>query len=114
MARPKKYKIDTKQIEQLASFGCSNTEIASFFDCSVSLLTKSYSKFITKGQQQGKIRLRQIQYKRAMGDKDAEGNYLNNGSVPMLIWLGKQMLGQAEQPTMSENELVEGFDIEVI
>ena len=31
MARPKKYNIDTKEVEKLASFGCTNTEIASFF-----------------------------------------------------------------------------------
>ena len=42
MARPKKYNIDTDKVEQLASFGCSNTEIASFFGCSKDLITKSY------------------------------------------------------------------------
>ena len=29
MARPKKYDIDTEQVEKLASFGCTNIEIAS-------------------------------------------------------------------------------------
>ena len=43
MARPKKYNIDTEQVEKLASFGCSNTEIASFFGCSKDLISKSYS-----------------------------------------------------------------------
>ena len=39
---------------------------------------------------------------------------MNDGSVPMLIWLGKQILGQTEQPTLTEEDMVEGFDIEVI
>ena len=37
-----------------------------------------------------------------------------SGNVTMLIWLGKQVLGQSEQPTLLEDEIVEGFDIEVI
>ncbi len=31
MARPKKYKIDTKQVSKLAKLGCTNKEIADFF-----------------------------------------------------------------------------------
>ena len=38
----------------------------------------------------------------------------DRGNVTMLIWLGKQILGQAEQPQPMEDELAEGFDIEVI
>ena len=48
MARPKKYNIDKEQVEKLASFGCSNTEIASFFGCDESLIRKSYYEFIAK------------------------------------------------------------------
>ena len=32
----------------------------------------------------------------------------------MLIWLGKQVLGQSENPMVMEDELVEGFDLEVL
>ena len=103
MARPKKYNIDTTKIEQLASFGCTNREIASFFDCSQTTLTRNYGDFLTKGREKGKIRLRQMQWKAA-----------DRGNVTMLIWLGKQVLGQAEQPMVMEDELVEGFDLEVL
>ena len=103
MARPKKYNIATNQVEQLASFGCTNKEIASFFDCSADLLEKSYSEFLTKGRDKGKIRLRQWQYKAA-----------EKGNVAMLIWLGKQVLGQTEHPPQQESDMVEGFDIEII
>ena len=86
MARPKKYNIDTEQVEKLASFGCTNIEIGSYFGCSPDLLEKSYSEFLTKGRDKGKIRLRQLQWKAAEA-----------GSHTMLIWLGKQILNQSDK-----------------
>ena len=123
MARPKKYDIDTKQVQQLASYGCTNVEIAEFFGCDESLIRKSYSEFITKGRAKVKIRLRQTQLQRAFGterevvdketgEKKKVSN--NDGSVPMLIWLGKQMLGQTDTPDEFIEELCEGFDLNEI
>ena len=86
VGRPKKYDLDTSQIEKLASFGCTNTEIASFFDCSETTLTRNYGGFLTKGRDKGKIRLRQLQWQQA-----------ERGNVSMLIWLGKQVLGQTDR-----------------
>tara|TARA_Y100001963_G_scaffold28843_1_gene39217 strand:+ start:100 stop:411 length:312 start_codon:yes stop_codon:yes gene_type:complete len=86
MARPKKYDIDPKQVEKLAAYGCTNTEIASFFGCDESLIRKSYSESITKGRDSGKIRLRQLQWRAA-----------ERGNISMLIWLGKQVLGQSDR-----------------
>ena len=103
MARPKKYEIPKDKIEQLASFGCTNTEIASFFGCDVSLISKSYSQFLTKGRDKGKIRLRQMQWKNA-----------EDGNVTMQIWLGKQMLNQSETPLIGEQELPNGFELNEI
>ena len=103
MARPKKYDIDPSKVEQLSSFGCTVLEIASFFGCDESLIRKSYSDFITKGRQKGKIRLRQLQWKSA-----------ESGNVQMQIWLGKNILNQSDNPTLDETELVEGFDLEEI
>ena len=103
MARPKKHNIDTKQIEKLASFGCTNIEISQFFGCDESLLRKSYSEFLAKGRSAGKMRLRQMQWKSA-----------ENGSVPMQIWLGKQLLGQSESPMGDIDEICEGFELNEI
>ena len=86
MARPKKYNIDTEQVEKLASFGCTNIEIASVFGCDESLIRKSYSEFLIKGREKGKVRLRQLQWKAAEA-----------GSHTMLIWLGKQILNQSDK-----------------
>ncbi len=96
VGRPKKYNIPTDKLEQLASFGCTNTEIASFFGCSPDLLEKNYSEFLTKGRDKGKIRLRQLQFKAA-----------EKGNVTMLIWLGKQVLGQTDK---QEVELIKPID----
>ena len=103
MARPKKYNIDPDKVEQLAGFGCSNTEIASFFGCDESLIRKSYSENLTKGRDKGKIRLRQLQWRQA-----------EHGNVSMLIWLGKQMLGQSDRQEVTHTDLPEGFIFELL
>ena len=102
MSRPKKYKIDSLELEKLASFGCSNRDIADFYGCTESLISKSYSSFITKGRAKRKIKLRQLQWRAA-----------ERGNVSMLIWLGKQYLGQSEHPMGDEDEMVEG-ELELI
>ena len=96
VGRPKKYDIPKDKVEQLASFGCTNTEIASYFGCSPDLLQKNYSVFLTKGREKGKIRLRQLQWKSA-----------ESGNTSMLIWLGKQVLGQTDK---QEVELIKPID----
>ena len=103
MARPKKYNIDTEQVEKLAGLGCTNTEIASFFGCSPDLIEKSYSEYLVKGREKGKIRLRQLQMRAA-----------EKGNVAMLIWLGKQMLGQTDKQEITTADLPEGFSVELL
>ena len=91
MARPKKYHIDTKQLQKLASLGCTNKEMADFFGCSPDLLEKSYSVFLTKGRAEMKMRLRQLQWQSA-----------TKGNVTMQIFLGKNMLGQQDKIETTE------------
>jgi hypothetical protein len=93
MARPKKYNIDTNQVQKLAQLGCTNKEISDFFGCSADLLEKSYSEFLTKGRAEQKIRLRQLQWKSAQ-----------KGNVTMQIFLGKNMLAQQDRIEQTENE----------
>ena len=101
--RPKKYNLDTNQVEQLASFGCTDTEIASFFDISRTTLERNYEHYLTKGRESGKIRLRQYQWASA-----------KKGNVAMLIWLGKQLLGQSDKQEITTTELPEGFSVELL
>lgn len=94
MARPKKYKITDEEISKLASYGCTNTEIADFYGCDESLIRKSFSDSLLKGRARGKIRLRQLQWQSA-----------EKGNVTMQIFLGKNLLGQ--QDRIEENQLEE-------
>ena len=86
MARPKKYNIDKKQVQNLARLGCTNIEIADFFGCDESLMRHSYSEFLIKGRSEQKMRLRQLQW-----------NSAERGNIVMQIFLGKNLLGQTDK-----------------
>lgn len=85
MARPKK-QIDPKLVQDLAALGCKTTEIATVTGVSVDTLDRRYADEISKGRENLKISLRRWQLEAA-----------KKGNVAMLIWLGKQMLGQTEK-----------------
>lgn len=87
--RPK-LKLNEAQIKELASIQCTMAEIAAVMNCCVDTLTDNYSEMIKMARESGKSSLRRAQYKAAMG-----------GSVPMLIWLGKVLLGQHEEITLT-------------
>ena len=91
MARPKKYDIDTEEVQKLAKYGMTNVEIADFFGCDESLIRKSYSEYLTKGRAKMKLRLRQLQWDSA-----------EKGNVAMLIFLGKNILGQQDKIEQTE------------
>ena len=89
MGRPKKYIIDTAEVEKLSSFGCTTREIADFFGCPENVISGRYKEFTTKGRTALKKRLRMAQIKAALG-----------GNVVMMIWLGKQYLEQTDKNEM--------------
>ena len=99
MARPKKYDIDKTQVEKLAGYGCTNIEIANFFGCDESLIRKSYCEYLTKGREKGKIRLIQLQWRSA-----------ESGNTSMLIWLGKQLLGQTDRQEVEHIRPIEEIE----
>ena len=103
VGRPKKYDIDPKEVEKLASYGMTNVQIADFFGCSKQLLSDNYRTYIAKGKLETIKNLRKAQIDVALG-----------GNVSMLIWLGKQMLGQSEKQEVTTKELPEGFNIELV
>ena len=85
MARPK-FKIDYEMVEKLAGIQCTQQEIASFLGCSVDTLQRDekFCGLYKKGQENGKMSLRRIQYK------------LAEKNPTMAIWLGKQYLKQRD------------------
>ena len=82
----KKLDIDKTQVEKLAEFGATNTEIGGFFNCDPTTIAKRFSNNLTKGRSERKIRLRKMQWLSA-----------ESGNVTMQIWLGKNELGQADK-----------------
>ena len=80
-----------KLIESLAHIMCTDEEIAGILDVSVDTLLNEDNKglfrsAIEKGKQGGKASLRREQWKLAQ-----------KGNASMLIWLGKQWLGQTDK-----------------
>lgn len=85
MSRPK-IDIDEKVVEGMASVGATNVEIADFLGVDEALVRRRCREVLVKARAGLKTRLRQAQLKVAL-----------NGNPTMLIWLGKQMLNQADQ-----------------
>lgn len=87
-----------KQIENMAAIFCTGEEIANIlgvdYDTLGSRIKERYltttSDFLKKHQSNGKMSLRRQQYKKAM-----------EGNVTMMIWLGKQFLGQTDKNELS-------------
>ena len=79
--------VDIEQISKLAQIGCTYVEIAAFVGLDTTTLNRRYKDIITKGHATMKRSLRRKQIEVAM----------DTGSVQMLIWLGKQNLGQTDK-----------------
>lgn len=74
-------------VYKLAAMGCSDREIATWFDVDDNTLRYNFKDIIAKGREELKHNLRRAQIKLAL-----------NGNATMLIWLGKNILGQSENP----------------
>jgi len=74
------------QVEKLASYGLTNKEIAEALGYDDSTLKRKFEIFLIKGKANLKQRLKNKQIQVALG-----------GNVVMLIWLGKQYLGQTDK-----------------
>lgn len=94
MGRPIK-NIDWKQLDKLAEYHCTQSEVADFFSCSVDTLERAclrehgvtFAEYFAQKKNAGKGRLRKIQFSLA-----------EQGSAAMAIFLGKHLLGQSDQP----------------
>ncbi len=89
--RPK-FAPDLDDVRSLAELQCTNEEMAGFFHVSVKTIERhrkddsEFDEAVTLGKLNGKVSLRRAQMRKAL-----------SGNVSMLIWLGKNMLGQAEK-----------------
>lgn len=93
MARPK-IEIDFDMVKKLCAIQCTGQEIADVLDVSYDTLERrvkevyqiSFADYIKKHSANGKMSLRRKQHEVAM-----------NGNTTMLVWLGKQYLGQTDK-----------------
>ena len=92
--RPK-FIIDYEQVEKLAGIQCTQEEIASWLGCSVDTLTRSdkFCGIYKKGISKGRMSMRRKQWKA-----------LDEGNTTMLVWLGKQYLGQSDKQDINHDK----------
>lgn len=83
--RPRK-ELDEKLLEELATIGCTTPEMATILDVSEDTLERNFAGILKKGRANLDMSLRRKQV-----------NVANTGNVTMLIWLGKQRLGQTDK-----------------
>lgn len=102
--RPEK-QIDKEQFEKLCQLQCTIEEFCCYFDCDDKTLTKWCKKTYGKGFSEifnikrgnGKISLRRKQFAVAL-----------EGNPTMLIWLGRNLLGQTDKIDLSVDDKREG------
>lgn len=93
MGRPL-IEINWKEFDKLCTLQCTKREIASWFDCSEDTIERAikrvhnttFAVYFEQKRGVGQIALRRKQYEAAMG-----------GNVPLLIFLGKNYLGQSNE-----------------
>lgn len=99
--RPQKT-IDWEDFDKLCGLQCTGEEIAAFFDIDYDTLNaickrekaRSFSEYFGQKSKSGKIALRRRQYQSAM-----------EGNPTMMVWLGKNWLGQTDQVNPEPQDL---------
>lgn len=82
---------DLDDLEKLAGLQCTQSEIAAFFNCSEDTITRrmhedaDFADAFKRGRERGKQSLRKWQFEAA-----------KKGNVAMMIFLGKNYLGQTD------------------
>ena len=80
-------KVPKAKVRMLASCGCSFREIAKYFAADEAVIRKKFREDYEQGRQDMKVKLRQAQWKGA----------LEHGNTSLLIFLGKNYLGQSDK-----------------
>lgn len=88
------YEIDYKTLDNLCGIMCTAEEISSLLEIDRDTLSAAlkrdghdgFSAYYKKKSANGKMSLRRVQYKAAL-----------DGNTTMLVWLGKQHLGQTDK-----------------
>lgn len=87
--------VPPEEVAKLASYHCSNDEIADFFGITRATLENNFKDIIDMNKAMTKHKLRKKQLEVAL-----------NGDKTMLIFLGKVILGQQENATVSDADKI--------
>lgn len=79
--------VPPEEVYKLAQIGCTIEEISDWFGVPANTIKYNFSDQIAKGRSETKQALRRAQIKLAL-----------QGNATMLVWLGKNMLGQSDNP----------------
>jgi hypothetical protein len=94
--------VPPQEVEDLAAIGCNNKEIATWFGVDDATLGYNFKHELEKGRANLKQSLRRAQLKLAL-----------TGNAVMLIWLGKNILGQTDSPQTTQQEVLPFTDDEM-
>ena len=92
--------VNPKEVYQLAAIGCKDTEICDWIGIDKNTLSYNFATELLKGRENLKQSLRQAQIKLALG-----------GNATMLIWLGKNLLGQSDNPIDTDVDKILPWEI---
>jgi len=84
--------VTPEEVFKLAALGCSDKEIAIWFDVAYETLRYNFSDIIAKGRQEIKTQLRHAMFKNALG-----------GNAALQIFLAKNMLGMSDTPVDTDD-----------
>jgi hypothetical protein len=98
--RGRKVRIDLVELEKLCALGCTDEEIAGWFNVSTRTIerrrtNKRFSTIMERGKAKGRVSVRRAQMK-----------MLEGGNATMGVWLGKNLLGQVDQVNYEINAQV--------
>lgn len=104
---PKPTQLDWNSFDKLCAMQATLEEISSFFDCSEDTVERcvkrdkgmGFKEYWTIKSSKGKISLRRKQFEVAM-----------SGDKTLLIWLGKQWLGQTEKQDITERSVEMSYE----
>lgn len=81
-----------EDVYKLAALGCTDKEIALWFDIAYDTLRYNFADIIEKGRQDLKTALRKAMLQNAL-----------NGNAALQIFMAKNMLGMSDNPTNSDD-----------
>ena len=108
MAR-EKIEFNTEQLQGLCRLNCTIEELAAYFNVSTSTIENrlkddmDFRLAFEKGRAEGRMSVRRSQMKLA-----------DDGNATMLIWLGKQLLGQTDKQEIDQYNHNDHFKIEIV